>query len=75
MLNLQLNKKAENKSFMHLNNKQVQSINLSSETIIKTEQNKIAEILNNFIDDYYKGKLSGKLFFNFTILIFYNSKF
>ncbi len=41
-------------------NKQVQINNKSSEKIIKTNQNKISEILNNFVDEYYTSKLSGK---------------
>lgn len=41
-------------------NKHGQTNNVSSDIKIITNQNKIAELLNKFIDDYYKGKLNGK---------------
>lgn len=56
---MQLNKIEDKKSFANTN-KQLKINNINNNKLIKTDQNKIAEILNNFIDEYYKGKLKGK---------------
>ena len=56
---MQLNKIEDKKTFAN-KNKQIQINNLNNDKLIKPDQNKISEILNNFIDEYYKGKLRGK---------------
>ena len=54
ILNLQIKKKQEIKSFLKSNE--------SSEAIVNKEkyhENKIVTFFDNFIDNYYKGKLNG----------------
>lgn len=61
VLNIQINKEETKKNFINADKHKFNKN--GNDQLNKNDHNKIAEILNNFIDDYYKGKLNGNKIF------------
>jgi len=58
-MNLKTKKKEEIIEFMNTNNQEKNENNKKVENF-QLNQNKFDRFINNFIDQYYKGKLNGK---------------